>query len=117
MGRSYGKIEIESIEEEAVQMFFEFLQGTNCPEKLTPKNQPHLTAEEAFSVIYYLQEVMEILPDKYEMCRKCGCIYDTYAGGTVITEDTTIISEGGEEVPGNFPEEMHGTYCEDCRPD
>lgn len=117
MGRNRSWIEIGNIDQEDVEMFHRFLQGIDCPENLIPKNQPNLTAEEAFTVIYYLQEVMEILPDNYEMCRECGCIFDMDYGGTAIGEGTTVINENGEEVPGDFPEEKWGTYCEDCRPD
>lgn len=117
MGRNSGTVDIKSIEQEAVEMFFDFLQGLDCPERLTIKHQPHLTAEEAFSVIYYLQEIMEILPDNYEMCRECGSIYDADWEGAAISEDTTVINEDGEEVPGNFTADQHGTYCDCCRPD
>lgn len=117
MGRSNGSIELENMEQEEIEMFYKFLQGTDCPENLHTQNQPHLTAEEAFSVIYYLQEIMEILPDKYEMCKECGCIYDAECEGACIGEDTTIIGENGEEIPGNFLAEQYGTYCDSCRLD
>lgn len=117
MGRSWGKIDLQKICWQDMNNLYEFLQGKYCPGGLTQKAQPHLTADEAFSVIYYLQEIMEVLPDEYEACRECGCLYDTSCGGTVINEQTTVINGDGEEVPGNFPEEQWGTYCEDCRPD
>jgi len=33
-------------------------------------------------VIYYLKEVLGILPDCYEKCRECHCIFDSYNEGT-----------------------------------
>lgn len=117
MGVSNEVINIEDIPIEQVQEFYEWLQGKSCPEHLHFKDKLNLTEEQAFSVIYFLQEHLYILPDKYERCGKCGCIYDSDCEGTSISEETTIITEDGEEVCANFPKEMHGTYCEDCRPD
>lgn len=117
MGTSSGTIDIGKIEIEPVQKFYEWLQGGNNPERIDFKTKLKLTAEEAFSVIYYLQEELGILPDCYEQCRECKCMYDSYNEGASIGKETTIIDDEGNEVDGNFPEELYGMYCEDCRPD
>ena len=78
------KITIEQVEE-----FYTFLQG-KVPECLHMKRPPHLTGQMAFKIIYYLQEVLHIIPDKYERCKSCKDIYD-------------IESEG------------NSTHCESCR--
>lgn len=117
MGTSHGIINIDDIEIEKINEFYEWLQGKSCPEKLHFEEKLHLTEEQAFSIIYFLQEYLEVLPDKYERCRKCGCIFDTECEGTSINEESTVIAENGEEVDVNFPEEMYGLYCDDCRPD
>ena len=36
-----------------------------------------VTPEEAFEIIYYLQEKMHIIPDKFEICRSCNVVYDS----------------------------------------
>ncbi|MFW6030504.1 MAG: hypothetical protein ACOCRO_09680 [Halanaerobiales bacterium] len=55
---------------EQIQKFHEFLQ-----------TDLNMFEDEAFEVIYYLQEVLHIIPDKFEMCSECGSIYDTDCGG------------------------------------
>lgn len=116
MGHSSGNICIEDITLEKVQVFYEWLQGKDRPDDICFQHSPHLSAGEAFSVIYYLQEELEIVPDSYEKCRECGELYDSYVEGTTINEDSAIDSEGNEE-DGNFSKEMYGTYCDSCRPD
>ena len=81
MGRSYGEIELDKITEEQVNEFYEFLQGKHMPECLTMKRQPHLSGHMAFRIIYYLQEILEVLPDRFEHCKTCGCIFDSYNEG------------------------------------
>ena len=117
MGSSSGTVKLDDISIEQVQEFYEWLQGENCPEQLHFEKKLNLSEEQAFSIIYFLQEHLKILPDNYERCCKCGCIYDSYVEGTNISEETTIVTENLEEVDANFPEEMYGLYCEDCRPD
>jgi len=56
-----------------------------------------LTKEKAFEIIWMLQEVVPLLPNYYEMCSECECIYN--------------LSEGGEYV-----EDTQKFYCESCRP-
>lgn len=65
----------------------------------------------AFSVIYYLQEVLEILPDNIEQCKVCKDLYDADDEGTCISEYTE------EEIGLHFDESEYGLYCDCCRPD
>jgi len=83
----------ESITQEQVEQFYEFLQG-EVPEKLDMKRPPHLSGPMAFRIIYYLQEVMHVIPDRYERCITCGYIYDTQSEGSSKT-----------------------LHCDDCRRD
>lgn len=116
MGKSSGNIELEKITLEQVQEFHSWLQGNSCPDDVEFIQSPKLTPEEAFSVIYYLQEKLEVLPDKYEICRECKDIYDSESEGTHIDEESTVVKDG-EEIDGDFTEELHGYYCDSCRPD
>lgn len=105
-------IDLNKIELTDIEKFFDWLQGGECTENVNFAATPNLTADEAFSVIYYLQEVLKILPDKYERCKGCGEIYDSDMEGVCIDEHT----QKGES-SDRFPKEMFGTYCDDCRPD
>lgn len=116
MGASNGTIELEKISQEKIEEFFDWLQGNSCPKNIHFKCKLNLSAEQSFSVIYYLQEELGILPDKYEMCQECKSIYDSENEGTNIDKDSTVIKDG-EEIDGDFPEEMYGLYCDNCRPD
>ena len=96
---------IDNIPIETVEELYSFLQG-NIPEGLTLVAAPKLSKEQAFSIIYYLQEVAQLLPEKYEKCKICGRIYDSENEGQFIDEDTE----------GNYCESDYGNYCYDCEP-
>lgn len=117
MGMSSGTIKLENIEIEKVNEFYEWLQGKSCPDGIHFEEKLNLTEEQAFSVIYFLQEYLEILPDNYERCRKCGRIFDMENEGTNISEETEEVFDYETEQYIKFPEEMHGIYCDDCRTD
>lgn len=53
-----------------------FLQGKHTPKGFRLKNLPNLNPDQAFTVIYVLQEFLHIIPDKFERCCQCGIIYD-----------------------------------------
>ena len=78
-------------------------------------------------MIYYLQEEMGILPDRYEMCNRCKRIYDTYEGGEggICINESTVFDmpdEDDEEVEIDCEEVMdyikgnglEGHYCSEC---
>lgn len=67
---------------EKVQEFYAFLKGT-CPDKITlgDGHQPTLTDDQAFSIIWYLQEHLSVFPDQIEKCSICGDLYDSYSEG------------------------------------
>jgi len=69
------EIPIEKIEE-----LYEFLQG-KVPDSLEIKHPPHLSEQMAFRIIYFLQEQTGVLPDYYERCKTCGCIYNSEEEG------------------------------------
>jgi hypothetical protein len=76
--------ELKEVTQEQVEQFYEFLQG-NVPDELEMKRPPHLSGQMAFRIIYYLQEVMRIIPDRFERCKTCGRIYDTWSEGSSKT--------------------------------
>ncbi len=95
---------IEDISIDEVAQFYDWLQGESCPEDLHFENKLNLTEEQAFDVIYYLQEQMRIIPHNYERCRRCGRLFDSHKEGINVSEETE----------GNFSEEMYGFYCDNC---
>jgi hypothetical protein len=63
--------------------------------QMSAKCQPKLTQLKANRVIWYLQEVLRVIPDTYEMCDKCGEVYD-------------------QDCSGHLGTKQEGTYCDDC---
>lgn len=110
---------IDTIPFEDIEKLYQFLQG-DVPPELTLDHPPKLTSEEAFSIIYYLQEIMGLLPDRYDRCRECGDLYDSYTEGTTIDVDSepmTHEDDDGNEVTREWAESEYGNYCDSCRPD
>lgn len=111
MGRSTGNFNMEDIPFEKINEFYLWLQGKGCPEGFSFEEKMSLTDKQAFGVIYYLQECLELMPDNIERCIACGDLFDFYEEGTSIDNE----SETKDGKP--FPESMYGLYCDTCRPD
>lgn len=69
------KIEIEKI-----QQFHDFLTGASIPEGVLAKS-PKLKPKAAMTVIWFLQEVSRIIPDRFDMCDDCGEMFDSLSEG------------------------------------
>ena len=67
---------------EWIDEFYRFLQG-ETPEGMQcgKGGQPKLSEKKAFSIIWYLQEHMRILPDNIERCDICGELFDDWSEG------------------------------------
>ena len=74
-----------SVSVEETQELYDFLRG-ETPKGFTFREQPKLSREAAFAVIYYLQEKMYLIPDHYEQCDECGRIYESYEEGIFIDD-------------------------------
>lgn len=67
---------------ERIEKFFSFLQGDVPPHvQMSDDTTPKLTPDQAWSVIWFLQEVCHVLPVKFQRCDCCGDLYDSYRGG------------------------------------
>ena len=90
--------------------FAEWLQGGEDPKDFCflPEDRCQLTKEQASGIIYYLQEALFLLPDKWEFCKKCGRVYDSENEGRLYDED--------DKVDYVLPDEWLGHYCDDCKP-
>ena len=92
-----------------VKVFFAWLQGTPY-KNMSLSSQPRLSPEEAFSIIYVLQEELHLIPDTIEMCLKCKELFDTKTEGRYIDEDSL-------DYAGNtYDEADYGNYCDNCEP-
>ncbi len=65
---------------EDIEKLYYFLQG-ELPKDITMTNRPKLSERKAFKIIWFLQEEMNLLPDKFERCCRCGRIYDSWKEG------------------------------------
>ncbi len=103
-----------------MQKFYEFLQGKFHPENIMEKDAPDLSRDQAWHVLYCMQEYFGIFDDRFERCRECDTIFDSYEEGTVINGDTEPVERDTifeEPYIHRFTEEEYGHYCEECRPD
>lgn len=65
---------------EWINEFSAYLQGEKI-ESLSGHFKPKLTRQQAFRVIWYLQEHFPILPDSIEQCSKCDDLYNGHSSG------------------------------------
>lgn len=107
-----------SITLEQVQELVDFLAGSFIPDGWKISTPPTLTRQQAFSVVYYLQERLHIIPDHYEICDVCEQIADRHFGG--VTVDVDDIEDSVADEMGITPDEMkqhagvflHDPQCE-----
>ncbi len=58
-----------------VQQVYDMLTG-KLPEGVRLQHPPELPGNEAWAVIWFLQEVSRVLPDTIDRCDYCGNLYD-----------------------------------------
>lgn len=83
------------IDAASVDQFHTFLMGGKPPKGISVKHKPKLTPQQAFAVIYVLQEHFHFIPDCFEMCCHCYRIFDT-------------------EREGRYSESSGKNWCGDC---
>lgn len=92
----------QGVTEEQMLEFFRYLTDKMGME---PKH--------AFDIIYYLQETMGILPDSWELCARCGNIFDSNREGSYVDEDFEIDWQG-DDLLKPLPQYIGNHYCEWC---
>jgi len=75
---------VESITLEDIEQFMEMLTGGRLPNGMGMPHQPRLEARQAFSIVWYLQNHLRILPDHFEQCDVCERVFDCHHGGGSI---------------------------------
>lgn len=84
----------QQITQEQVEQLFAYLTEGTLPEGCTARH-PRLSKRKAFSVIWYLQEILEVLPDFMDQCCKCGDLFNS-------------------EREGHVDEKSGREYCDNC---
>lgn len=103
----------EKINTKQVQDLYNFLQGEKNHKLLLRKN-PKLSKNGSFSIIYYLQEVMNIIPDSFEVCDRCGDIFDCSNEGDCLPDNFEEFINI-DLTNANFTKKDAGKkYCDSC---
>lgn len=75
-----------SIGIDEVQQLMDMLQG-ELPDDINLQHlPPPMTKEQAFSIIWFLQEITRVLPDSIEMCHVCDTLFDYNDSGHIVDE-------------------------------
>lgn len=75
---------------ERVNELYGFLRGGDVEGiRNLGRSRPRLSSRAAFAVIYVLQEHMELIPDIFERCTRCGDLFDTECEGDT-TDDRSL---------------------------
>jgi hypothetical protein len=74
------------INEEFIQEFMDMLTGGELPHGMTMKEQPKLSNQAAFAVIWYLQEHLCVIPPNFEMCDYREGVFDSNYGGHIVSD-------------------------------
>lgn len=75
------------IDEEDIQEFMDMLTGKELPVGMIMNEQPKLSDQAAWGVVWYLQEHLNILPSNFEMCAYCESVFDSEYGGHIISDE------------------------------
>ncbi len=101
----------EPTQDEKVLIYYDYLRG--LIENIQIGNlvfgkSPKLSDKKAFNVLYYAQEFLKAIPDKFEKCKRCGKIFDTETEGNHIDEFEIKENKQFKKCDlGNF-------YCDHC---
>jgi len=74
---------MENTDIEKVNELYQFLTGEKIPEgmQIVKNHRPKMSGKQAFTIIWFLQEHLRVLPDNFERCDVCEEIYDSYSEG------------------------------------
>ncbi len=94
---------------ETVNEFYRLLTEHEVPEGWTlPNLPPKMTGEQAFALIYYLQEGPRLLPDHIERCEECGELADSWS------QNIEYIESIGKRLCEGCYQSKHGFACCAC---
>lgn len=104
--------QINDVNMECIQEFMDMLTGKSLPEGMIMAKQPSLDQKTAFSILWYLQVHLRVVPDRFERCRQCDDVFDSHVEG--YTTDPNSDDEFYEEweVPQNILRRFEGAqFC------
>lgn len=81
--------------DERMQELYAFLTEGTLPDRVTVGRWRTLSKSAAMTLIWFLQERTDALPDNYDQCCRCKCLFDT-------------------EREGHYNEKKCQHYCGDC---
>ena len=93
-----------------IDVLYKYLMGIELPDGVHCR-MPKLSANKAFSVIGFLQEIMHCLPDCIEQCDSCKELFDTESSGIIIDDQWKHRSNGR-----TVGKKYWGNYCDGCCP-
>ena len=94
-----------------IDELYKFLKGEELPEGMRCK-MPKLSPDMAFTVIWFLQEHLGVLPDNIEQCRGCKALFDTDSEG-IHLDDQYKNNATGKMLAKKY----WGHWCSSCIPD
>jgi len=110
---------------EDIEQFLQMLTGGELPDGMRMKAQPQLTAAQAASVLWYIQEQLHAIPDHWECCAICSGLFDAYAEGGTHHElgaccdeclsDTVFCTSCCEHFKYGTFNEDEGEVCPECQ--
>ena len=95
-------------QKDKIDILYSFLKGEELPEGVYCK-MPKLSKDKAFSVIWFLQEIMHCLPDSIEQCGECKELFDSDSEGYHLDDQYEL---DGKPLPKKY----WGHWCDDCVP-
>jgi len=88
---------------EKINKFVDYLRGEEIPDGCLIES-PKLSQEQAENIVYMMQMFLEVIPDSYDVCANCGCVYDSYEQGNY---------HYCEECDNKYCEEYYKADCDD----
>ena len=78
----------DNVSLETIQALYDLLVRGDLPEGVEMESLPTFTPRQAFALIWYLQEIAEVLPDNVEQCHRCEELFDSRYGICIVGDGT-----------------------------
>ena len=104
-----GELSDEYVSElDQVIILYEYLAGGDMPDGVKCW-QPKMSRKHAFTVIWFLQEIIHCLPDHIEQCDGCKDLFDTDYTGFCLDDQYDLDGK-------TLPKKYWGNWCDNCAP-
>ena len=109
------KLDEDKLDLEKLNNFLNYLQGKYIPPYWEVKNDPKLSLNEAWNVIYMLQEWIGVIPDNFELCSVCKQIFDMDHYGFYAGDDEEQVKDNIEAGYNIDLTDVNKFFCNGCR--